>query len=48
MWSGLLLTAGVAVLSIALRSFQTSLAQKAGAVGVLVATFLFFYVLSGN
>ena len=48
MWSGLLLTAGVAVFSIALRSFQTSWAQKAGALGVLTATFLFFYVLSGN
>ena len=48
MWSGLLLTLGVAVFSVALRSYQTSLAQKAGAFGILLATFLLVYVLSGN
>ena len=32
---GLFLTLGVAVLSVALRSFQTSFAQKLGALGVL-------------
>ncbi len=37
---GLFLTLGVAVLSVALRSFQTSFAQKLGALGVLIATFL--------
>ena len=37
---GLFLTLGVAVLSVALRSYQTSLAQKAGAIGILVSTFL--------
>ncbi len=45
---GLLLTAGVAVLSIALRSYHNSLAQKAGAFGILAATFLFLYYLSGS
>src|SRR6185503_6654344 len=40
MLSGLFLTLGVAVLSIALRSYQTSFAQKAGAFGILAATFL--------
>ncbi|MDQ6623132.1 MAG: hypothetical protein M3Y86_06560 [Verrucomicrobiota bacterium] len=48
MWFGLLLTLGVAVLSVALRSFQTSLAQKAGALGILAATFLFVYFFTGN
>src|SRR3954468_10379585 len=45
---GLLLTLGVAVLSVALRSYQTSLAQKAGALGILVATFLFVYFATGS
>ncbi|MEP6810186.1 MAG: hypothetical protein ABI992_08070 [Chthoniobacterales bacterium] len=45
---GLFLTLGVAVLSVALRSYQSSLAQKAGALGILVTTFLFAYFLSGN
>ena len=36
---GLFLTLGVAVLSVALRSFQTSFAQKAGAVGILALDF---------
>ncbi|MEO5721530.1 MAG: hypothetical protein ABIR71_08680 [Chthoniobacterales bacterium] len=45
---GLCLTLGVAVLSIALRSYQTSLAQKAGALGILISTFLAVYFLSGN
>jgi hypothetical protein len=45
---GLFLTLGVAVLSVALRSYQNSLAQKAGALGILVATFLFVYFLSGS
>ena len=43
MWFGLFLTLGVAVLSIALRSYQTSFAQKAGAFGILAATFLAVY-----
>src|SRR5438046_8316827 len=45
---GLFLTLGVAVLSVALRSYQTSIAQKAGAVGILVSTFLAVYFVSGN
>ena len=45
---GLLLTAGVAVLSIALRSYHNSWAQKAGAFGILAATFLFLYYLTGS
>lgn len=45
---GLFLTLGIAVLSIALRSYQTSLAQKIGALGILASTFLGAYFLSGN
>ncbi len=45
---GLLLTLGVAVLSVALRSYQHSLAQKAGAVGILVCTFLAVYFITGS
>ncbi len=48
MWFGLFLTLGVAVLSIALRSFQTSWAQKAGAFGILASTFLAIFFLSGS
>ena len=48
MLSGLFLTLGVAVLSVALRSYQTSFAQKAGAVGILFSTFLFFYFITGK
>ena len=40
---GLFLTLGVAVLSVALRSYQTSFAQKAGAIGILISTFLAVY-----
>ena len=45
---GLFLTLGVAVLSVALRSYQTSLAQKVGALGILVSTFLGTFFLSGS
>jgi hypothetical protein len=45
---GLFLTLGVAVLSVALRSFQTSFAQKAGAAGILISTFLAVYFVSGS
>src|SRR5438105_6945937 len=44
----LFLTLGVALLSVALRSYQTSFAQKAGAVGILVTTYLAAYFISGN
>src|SRR5437773_11496446 len=39
---GVFLTLGVAVFSVGLRSFQNSYAQKAGALGILAATFLRF------
>ncbi|MFN2508472.1 MAG: hypothetical protein ABR589_06830 [Chthoniobacterales bacterium] len=45
---GLFLTLGVAVLSLALRTYQTSFAQKAGALGILVSTFLFVYFLTSS
>ena len=45
---GLFLTLGVAVLSVALRSYQTSFAQKAGAIGILVSTFLAVYFVSDS
>ena len=35
----LFLILGVAVLSVALRSFQNAFSQKAGAVGILVASY---------
>ncbi len=43
---GLFLTLGVAVLSVALRSFQTSFSQKAGALGILIATYLAVYFIT--
>jgi hypothetical protein len=43
MFFGVLLTLGVAVLSVGLRTFQNSYAQKAGALGILAATFLAVY-----
>ena len=45
---GLLMTLGVFVLSIALRSYQTSFAQKAGAIGILTASFLAVYFVTGS
>src|SRR4051795_4054946 len=45
---GFFLTLGVAVLSVALRSFQSSFAQKAGALGILVASFLLVYFATGS
>jgi hypothetical protein len=44
----LLLTLGIAVLSVALRSYQTSFAQKAGAIGILTASFLAIYFATGS
>src|SRR6266498_5281814 len=43
---GLFLTLGVAVLSVALRSFQSSFSQKAGAAGILASTYLAVYFIS--
>jgi hypothetical protein len=45
---GFFLTLGVAVLSVALRSFQSSFAQKAGALGILVASFLLVFFATGS
>ncbi len=45
---GLFLTLGVAVLSVALRSYQTSFAQKAGAIGILASSFLAVYFATGS
>jgi hypothetical protein len=45
---GLFLTLSVAVLSVALRSFQSSFSQKAGALGILIATFLLVYFPTGS
>ena len=45
---GLLLTLGVAVLSVGLRTFHNSYAQKAGALGILAATFLAVYFATDN
>lgn len=45
---GLLMTLGVAVLSVALRSYQTSFAQKAGALGILIASFLAVYFVTNS
>src|SRR3982751_6508276 len=48
MLCGLLLTLGVVVLSFGLRTFHNSYAQKAGALGILAATFLGFYFATNN
>src|SRR6266566_1983376 len=45
---GLFLTLGVAVLSVALRSFQTSFSQKAGALGILISSYLAIYFITGS
>ena len=45
---GLFLTLGVAVLSVALRSFQSSFSQKAGALGILVSSYLAVYFVTGS
>jgi hypothetical protein len=44
----LFLTLGVAVLSVALRSFQSSFSQKAGAIGILVVSYLVIYFVTGS
>jgi hypothetical protein len=45
---GLFLTLGVAILSVALRSFQSSFSQKAGALGILISSYLAVYFISGS
>ncbi len=47
MFSNLLLILGVAVLSMALRSFRSILLQKLGALGILVTSFLIGSLLTG-
>src|ERR1041385_7889955 len=45
---GFFLPLGVAVLSAGVRSFQNSFTQKAGALGILAATFLGVYFITGS
>src|SRR5215212_12202541 len=45
---GVFLTLGVAVLSVGLRSFHNLYAQKAGALGIIAATFLGVYFITDN
>ncbi len=44
----LFLTLGVAVLSVALRSYQSSFSQKAGALGILISSYLAIYFITGS
>jgi hypothetical protein len=45
---GLFITLGVAVLSVALRTYDSSISQKVGAFGILTATFLAIYYITGS
>src|SRR5712675_57812 len=45
---GLFITLGVAALSVALRSYQSSISQKVGALGILTASFLAIYFITGS
>jgi len=45
---GLFITLGVAVLSVALRSYQSSISQKVGAFGILTASFLAIFYITGS
>lgn len=45
---GLFLTLGVAVLSVALRSYQSGIAQKVGAVGILASSYLAIFFVTGS
>ena len=44
----LFLILGVAVLSVALRSFQSAFSQKAGALGILLASYLLVYFITNS
>ncbi len=44
----LFLTLGVAVLSVALRSFESSFSQKAGALGILISSYLAVFFITGS
>ena len=48
MFSSILLILGVAVLSVALRSFNHAILQKLGALGIFATSFLAGYLLSGK
>jgi len=45
---GLFITLGVAALSVALRSYQSSISQKVGALGILTASFLAIYFITDS
>ncbi len=45
---GLFITLGVAVLSVALRTYETSISQKIGALGILTASFLAIYFITDS
>ena len=45
---GLFITLGVAMLSVALRTYDSSVSQKVGAFGILTATFLAIYYITGS
>ena len=45
---GLFITLGVAVLSVAMRSYESSFSQKVGALGILTASFLAIYYITGS
>jgi hypothetical protein len=45
---GLFITLGVAVLSVALRSYESSFSQKVGALGILTASFLGIYYITNS
>ncbi len=45
---GLFITLGVAVLSVALRSYESPLSQKIGAFGILAASYLGIYYITGS
>ena len=45
---GVFLTLGVVALSVGLRSFHNSYLQKAGALGILIATFLAVYFITAS
>ncbi|HEY2801111.1 MAG TPA: hypothetical protein VGI85_10980 [Chthoniobacterales bacterium] len=45
---GLFITLGVAVLSVALRSYESSFSQKIGALGILTASFLAIYYITDS
>jgi hypothetical protein len=44
----LFLILGIAVLSVALRSFQSAFSQKAGALGILLASYLLVYFITNS